>query len=375
MFEHDDSLSALNEAAGVQEKLCQVHELVRESMPFVDRVAVVIYEPESDLLKTYVNSTRGENPVVNYQARLTDAPSLKNILEQGRPRVINDLEIFSEGTREHTQKIRKHGYRASYTLPMYYNGQFFGFVFFNSHEKDVFTGAVLHQLDLFGHMISLMVIHDMSSVRTLVAAVRTTSDIVHQRDPETGSHLDRMSRYARLIARVLAGRYRLDDEYIEQVFLFSPLHDIGKIAIPDHILLKPDRLTEVESEIMQTHARKGREMIDKLVRNFGFEPFEHVNILRNIAERHHEAVNGSGYPDGQKGAEIPLEARIVAVADVFDALTSKRPYKDAWSNDQAFATLRELAGNKLDGDCVEALIENRDEVETIQRKFREDQFG
>lgn len=375
MFTHLDTLNTLNEISGLQTKLRQVHDLVQESMPFVERIAVVIYEPETDLLKTFINSTLGESPIVNYQAKLSNAESLLEILERGRPRVINDLEIFSEGTQEHTQKIQKHGYRASYTLPIYYNGQFSGFIFFNSQQKDVFTEPVLGQLDIFGHMISLMVIHDMSSVRTLVAAVRTTSDIVHHRDPETGSHLDRMSRYTRLIARVLAEQYHLDDDYIEQVFLFSPLHDIGKIAIPDNILLKPGKLTDEETTIMHTHARKGREMIDKLVRNFGFEPFEHMSILRNIAERHHEAVNGSGYPDGQQGDEIPLEARIVAVADVFDALTSKRPYKDAWSNDKAFEMLRQMAGSKLDSACVEALIAHREEVELIQQQFQEDPFG
>jgi HD-GYP domain-containing protein (c-di-GMP phosphodiesterase class II) len=157
--------------------------------------------------------------------------------------------------------------------------------------------------------------------------------------------------------------------------MFSPLHDIGKIGIPDEILLKPGPLNDNERGIMNTHARKGREMIDDLVRNFGLDGFQHINVLRNIAEFHHEAVNGSGYPDGRLKDAIPLEARIVAVADIFDALTSKRPYKEAWSNERAIEMLEELAGEQLDKDCVAALLENMQKVELIQQRFIENEYG
>jgi HD-GYP domain-containing protein (c-di-GMP phosphodiesterase class II) len=126
---------------------------------------------------------------------------------------------------------------------------------------------------------------------------------------------------------------------------------------------------------MRTHARKGREIIDEVLSNFGLDALQHVNMLRNIAEHHHETMNGKGYPAGLKGSDIPLEARIVAVADVFDALTSRRPYKDAWTNDEAFAMLRRLAGESLDAECVEALVRGRQEVERIQKEFAEDRVG
>lgn len=224
-------------------------------------------------------------------------------------------------------------------------------------------------------MISLMIINEFATIRTLAAAIKTTGHITHCRDPETGSHLDRMSRYSRLIAGAIAVKYDLDDDYIEHVFMYSPLHDIGKIAIPDEVLLSPNRLEKSEMEIMKTHARKGREMIDDLIMNFGLQNIDHIDILRNIAEYHHESVNGTGYPDGKSNDEIPLEARIVAVADVFDALTSRRPYKEAWSNEMAISNLQQLAGEKLDKDCVDALLDNMDEVLKIQQQFREDCFG
>jgi HD-GYP domain-containing protein (c-di-GMP phosphodiesterase class II) len=184
-----------------------------------------------------------------------------------------------------------------------------------------------------------------------------------------------MSRYSRLIAAELATKYDLDDTYIEHVFMFSPLHDIGKIGIPDNILFKPARLDNEEKNIMKTHVEKGRVMIDELLENFGLENIKYVDVLRNIAEFHHEAVNGQGYPAGKKGEQIPLEARIVAVADVFDALTSKRPYKDAWTNEKAIDTLKQLSGHTLDQDCVNALIDNMEQIEKIQKQFSENVYG
>jgi HD-GYP domain-containing protein (c-di-GMP phosphodiesterase class II) len=123
---------------------------------------------------------------------------------------------------------------------------------------------------------------------------------------------------------------------------------------------------------MKTHAIKGRQIIDTLLQNYGLDQFRNIDILRNIAHYHHENFDGRGYPEGLKGDEIPIEARIVAVADVFDALTSKRPYKEAWDNDAAFAALQQLAGQQLDPACVNALIKNRAQVEQIQTQFVEE---
>ena len=375
MYHHRDLLDDLNKPLSLKDKMVSAHRSVQSKFPFVSRIAIALYDSGTNILKTYMDSSGGDKPLAHYQASLDNAPSLKEILAKGLPRVVNNLVTFEHGTHEHTQRIGRSGYAASYTMPIFHSGEFVGFLFFNSHQADVFTENVLSVLDVYGHLIALMIVNELASLKVMNAALKTTSGITHFRDPETGSHLDRMSRYSRIIAEALAGRYDLDDAYIEHVFMFSPLHDIGKIAIPDSILLKPGPLNEEERSIMNTHARKGREMIDDIVMNFGFNSINHIDVLRNIAEFHHEAVNGSGYPAGKQHDEIPLEARIVAVADVFDALTSHRPYKEAWSNEKAFALLKQLAGEKLDADCVNALIENRSKVEAIQKQFKENIYG
>jgi len=375
MPDYHDTLDALNRHGPLSEKLKSMHDALSKRFDFIDRVAVAIYDAKTDDLKTFIHSSDGAQPLAQYQAKLSETPSLQEILKSGNPRVVNDLAIFANGTHEHTRRIAEQGYSASYTMPMYLNGDFFGFVFFNSYRKNVFDEEALHFLDVFGHLISLVVVGEIASIRTLVSTVRAARDITNLRDTETGAHLDRMSHYARIVAKELAPKFGFDDEYVEHVFLFSPLHDIGKIGIPDRILLKAGFLDAGERDVMRTHPQKGRQIIDAMLQDFGLESFEHLNILRNIAEYHHEAVDGSGYPHGLHGDQIPMESRIVAVADVFDALTSRRPYKPAWSVDDAFRELRKMAGTKLDPDCVEALIKNRAQLLEIKDRFKEDPYA
>jgi HD-GYP domain-containing protein (c-di-GMP phosphodiesterase class II) len=372
MFDHPDVLAALNGKSPLPDKVESVHLLLKQRFDFIDRVAVAVYDKKTDLLKTFVHSSCGDQPLSQYGAKLADSFTLQEILKAGRPRVVNDLDVFQGAPAEHARRIAAQKYGASYSMPMYLNGEFFGFLFFNSYRKQVFDELVLSYLDMVGHLLSLLVINEMSSTRNLVATVKTAADIAQHRDFETGAHLDRMANYARLIARDVAKKHQLGDDLVEHIFLFSPLHDIGKIGIPDSILLKPAKLSDEEFNLMKTHALKGAEIIDRMLENFGLNELPHVETLRNIALLHHEALNGSGYPNGLVDEEIPIEAKIVAVADVFDALTSARPYKEAWSNDEAFALLREMAGSKFDHDCVAALIAARAEVEAVQRRFRED---
>jgi HD-GYP domain-containing protein (c-di-GMP phosphodiesterase class II) len=375
LFTHQDTLANLHENIPLTEKLRFLHQIIRQDFPFLDRLAIALFDEKTQILKTYTHSTEGnDSPVTTYEAPLSSAPSLHAIIEHRRPRLVQDLNIFSQGTHEHTKRIAAKGYKSSYTMPLYQGRTFIGFLFFNSLQAHPFTSHSLRQIDIYGHLVALMVINELTAIRTLIAAVRAARSMTHYRDLETGSHIDRTAHYARLIARELASNYDITDEQIEHIFLFSPMHDVGKIGIPDNILRKPSRLDDSEFDVMKTHPEKGREIIEAVLKDFSLGTFGHVDILRNIAEYHHEAMDGSGYPKGLKGDEIPIEARISAVADVFDALTSRRVYKAAWTNEEAFAVLQKMSNTKLDRDCVNALINNLDKVLAIQQQFRDEEL-
>jgi len=174
----------------------------------------------------------------------------------------------------------------------------------------------------------------------------------------------------RLIAREVAGQYQLSDEWIEHVFLFAPLHDIGKIGIPDAILLKPGKLTPDERTIMETHVDLGVALAQRVLERIGVQNMPDSSVMSNIIGGHHEFMDGSGYPRGLSGDAIPVEARIVTVADIFDALTSHRPYKEPWPVADALAELDRLtAAGKLDPACVAALTMHVGEAEGIRDQY------
>ena len=375
IYDHQDALDPLNQPRSIAEKVEYLHKTLCERHPYIDRLAIALYDETSDMLSTYVYSSHESSPLENYQAKLSECHSLLEVLERKQPRVVNDMDLFKAGEGLHTRVLDQAGYRASYTLPLFAEGVFLGFLFFNPKQAEVFDASILPELDMTGHLLAFMLYSEQGRIKTLVATVRSAREISHHRDPETGAHLERMAHYSRLIARELASKYGFSDQFIEHIFLFSPLHDIGKITIPDNILLKPGKLTEDEYQVMRTHSRNGKEIIDKLLQNYGLDGIDYINLLRNIALYHHEAVDGSGYPEALQQEEIPIEARIVAVADVFDALTSERPYKSAWSNEQAFEKLNALAGTKLDAECVDALLKNESELKRIQEAFNENRFG
>lgn len=357
------------------EKLSWVRHLINQHHANIDRIAVALHDHDTDLLKTFIYSSDEGSPLEQYQYPLSKSESLSEIAQSHVPRMITDLEELKQVQKQHIQALLNAGFRSSYTYPMVYDDHFLGFIFFNSKQSMEFSDFLVTELDMVGQMITLMVFSELSSIQTLVATIRTVLDMTHSRDPETGGHLERMSRYAREIARALADKYELNDRYIEQLFHFAPLHDLGKIKVPDRVLLKKGPLNDEETAIMRQHPTDGKYLVDRLIMNHGFEHFENIDMLRNIALYHHEAFDGTGYPHGLKGDEIPLEARIVAVADVFDALTSNRPYKRAWPNERALALLEELSGIKFAPDCVKAFKAQFPEIEHIQATFTENRYG
>ena len=191
-------------------------------------------------------------------------------------------------------------------------------------------------------------------------AIFRLSRAAEYRDPETGAHLLRLTKYARLLAANLG----LGPAELDLLGDAAPMHDIGKVGIPDHILLKPGRLDAAEMEIMRTHAQIGADILHGSV-----SPL--LQVAASIALTHHEKFDGSGYPNGLKGEQIPLYGRIIAVADVFDALTSSRPYKPAWEIDRAVTLILDGAGSHFDPVCVDAFFQDWDKVMEIYHDNRD----
>lgn len=197
------------------------------------------------------------------------------------------------------------------------------------------------------------------------------ADMVENRDSDTGAHIQKTASYVQIILDGLKrkGYYteQLTPQYAEYVVKSAPLHDTGKIKIPDRILNKPGRFTPEEFEIMKTHTTLGKEIIDKAISTVEGESY--LSEARNMAAYHHERWDGKGYPDGLKEEEIPLSARIMAVADVFDALTSKRVYKPAFAMDTALEMIREGMGTQFDPKCVDVFLEAVPEIEAVLKKY------
>jgi cyclic di-GMP phosphodiesterase len=220
-------------------------------------------------------------------------------------------------------------------------------------------------------------------------AVFTLAKVAQSRDHETGVHLTRLREYAQILARELSvqGPYcrLIDDSFLDDLYRSSPLHDIGKVGIPDSILLKPGRFTDEEFEIMKRHTVLGGNILHEAVMQSQGGGF--LTMAAIIAQYHHERWDGSGYSARLAGHEIPLPARIVAVADVFDALTSERPYKEAWSTDQTREMIISQSGSHFDPAIVEAfertydqflhvfvLHANRDKTVTGAMSFQEQEI-
>jgi len=209
------------------------------------------------------------------------------------------------------------------------------------------------------------------SLETREVAIFAMAKLAESRDLETGAHLERVQRYSRALALNLANlpqfSQELNAEYARLIYLTSPLHDIGKVGIPDCVLLKPGRLSEHEFEIMKTHTTLGAQTLDAALKRFPDVKF--LRMARDIAATHHERFDGTGYPGGLAGNAIPLCGRIVALADVYDALTSKRVYKEAFTHEIAKNMIQRERGTQFDPAIVDAFLSIEAEFLRIRSEY------
>lgn len=206
------------------------------------------------------------------------------------------------------------------------------------------------------------------------ATIEAMGIVAENRDPETGGHIQRTKNYILVLAKKLAqvSKYKdiLDEKTIELYYISAPLHDIGKVAISDKILLKPDKLDDDEYKIMKEHTTIGERTIE--LAQDRIEKNEFLDIAKKMAASHHEKYDGSGYPKGLKGDEIPLCGRLMALADVYDALISRRPYKEPIEHLKVLEMIKNERGKHFDPDVVDAFLSSSEEFREIAKRFAQD---
>ncbi len=308
---------------------------------------------------------------------LINDTSLGKVFQSEEARIINDLEAYCEGkpVKSYNKIVLDAGIKSSITLPLLVSGAPMGMIFFSSTEKNVYTEEHSNFLHTLANSIAISLNQNIFIGDIVYSSILALAKLAEARDEDTGKHLDRISTYSRAIAELLYENNLYTDEvtleFIDDVERFSPLHDIGKVGIRDSILLKPGKLTMEEHIEMKQHASFGEQVLRSAEENLQKKGRSLFQMGAEIAGAHHEKWDGTGYPRGKRGTEIPLSARIVAVADVFDALLSKRPYKEAYPLEMTIDILREGRGKHFDPVIIDVVLQNRKKLEDIYHNFQD----
>lgn len=298
------------------------------------------------------------------------------VQESGKPLVINDIHhpdvIFANNSLLMT--LADNGFSSAIFFPLSMSSQEQAVLVFAAENVDEYAVEHIELLENIAGQVAHAFNKTIGMESLVISAVEGLAKLAENRDPETGDHLVRMSLYSVIIAEQLGedSEYKesITPAYIRDVFRFAPMHDIGKVGVPDSILLKPGRLDEVQRQQMEIHPVTGAEVLKRCEQQVQLAGHSIFKIGIEIAEAHHEKFDGSGYPYKISGQDIPLSARIVAAADVFDALTSKRPYKEAWSVDKAMDFMREQAGQHFDPLVIQAMEQVMPRILDVYNKHK-----
>jgi len=333
-------------------------------------IAFIDYE-KSSIIAEYGTVKKGSIRLEpGYSVPIEDT-SLKDILKSKRYVVNPDIEAsYKQKPNSPSLKlIIEEGIKSNMILPLKTGELVFGFLFVASDKKAYFNERHIEWLEEVAEEISVILDRSFFTKVIFQRIVLNFAALVDQKDRDTGDHLTRMVYYSTLIAKGLLTLnhpdYQVTPRYILEIERSAATHDIGKVAVPDSILKKAGPLTDEEWAIMRKHPEQGARIFQDFregLRNFDSSLFE---VAEDISLYHHERFDGTGYPKGLKGFKIPLAARIVAVADVFDALSSQRIYKDAYSIEDSFEELRKMAGKHLDPVLVNVFLNYENEITRI----------
>lgn len=342
----------------------------------VERVGIAFYDNEANLLIAEYGVANYEKLFleVGYKSDLSKS-NLKRILDSKVGYIDNDMEktLESKPDSASLKLMIMEGIKSNMTIPLIINDQIFGMVFFSSKVKDHFTEE--------NYTFATSLIYEMTGAlyRSYLMKVFLNkitlafAKLVDKKDIETGDHLFRMVEYSKIIAQSLyemnLESHPMSKRTILEIERNAAAHDIGKVGIPDYILKKPGKLTSEEYDFMKTHANTGGDIFQELNAELEYFDFNHFMTAEEIARYHHEKWDGTGYPEGLKEDSIPIVARITAVADVFDAISSKRVYKDASGFDETVEFILSQSGKHFDPTVVMAFEMKIEEIRNIYNMY------
>ncbi len=339
---------------------------LRSISPAIGSVGLLRHEQDSDRLRPSLaqdSQHPGSDPIA-----LASRPDLMALAQKRQMAIVDDRSAEAAGGWGDDPWSAQIAWRSRLTLPLLRGSQLLGFLIVHGDGLAVFQPEVLEALHHPLNLLQQRLAERLGAIADLHTSLHLLREIVALRDAGTGGHLERVARYCLLIGRELERQRPLPSGFADEVARFAPLHDLGKLAIPDRVLLKPGMLDPVELALMRTHVTIGQALIEQLLQGFQLEHEPCLQWLREVVGQHHECLDGSGYPLGLRGEAIGLAGRIVAVADIYDSLTQERPYKQALADGLAMEILQGMVrGGKLDGRCVEALL-GRDEQRRLIRE-------
>ncbi|MEW6525543.1 MAG: HD domain-containing phosphohydrolase [Spirochaetota bacterium] len=386
----NDIIGFLNKGVSLEQIFDIIASRMKKAIPF-NRLAIALINDAGLVETTLVSS---DKPILIKPGSTfpLEESSLVIVAQTKKYDIINDLEEYSR--KHHSEKAKlllQEGMQSTMTIPLIAGGRLKGFLLFASCNKNAFLpehvqfaetisghiifslqrGELLHQLDMYNKKLEEIVkIRTHQLLKTQKATIFALSSLAELRDPETGFHLERIRGYCMLLAQIAkysGGFLEINNQFLRDLYDSSILHDIGKVGIPDSILLKPGKLTHEEFEIIKTHTTIGYNSLKRASEEMGRDSF--LNMAMDVTLYHHEAWDGSGYPCGLSGEDIPLAARIVTIADVYDALTTIRPYKAAFDHEKAIAIMNEES-HRYDPKLFELFIQNANDFDEIRTKYQ-----
>ncbi len=384
-------ISMLNQGKDTNEIFQVLCETLTDAIPYDKIVILDFNEASNKLIIKLARSYNSENENIGEEVILPDE-FVKNLSSRNDGIIVDDVDAtYKEySVPSSIKSIVDVNYGSFISTPFVIDNKVRGFLVLASLQKEAYIPDHSRFLTLIGgqvafslqrgellsdlenhskHLEKLVKARTFEVIRTQKTTIFALSKLAEIRDNETGEHLDRMRNYSVMLAQLLkyTGEFEeIDNEFIKNIYDSSILHDIGKVGIPDSILLKPAPLTPDEFELMKKHTEIGFNALSEASENLGGDSYLHMS--KDIALFHHERYDGKGYPTKKSGDQIPLSARIVTIGDIYDALTTFRPYKEAYSHNKAVSLMQEEF-YRFDPHILKVFLENNQDFDKIRRQF------